>query len=75
VPWQVFLSEMTGTPVLLLGGLSLVILAFGAGSPIAALVPSVKLRQMIGIGRFAIGGAYRESAVNRGRSTAEPPRV
>jgi aquaporin Z len=47
VPWQVFLSELTGTAVLLLGGLSLVILAFGDGSPIAALVPSVKLRQTL----------------------------
>ncbi len=47
LPWQLFLSEMIGTGVLLLGGLSLVILAFGAGSPVAALVPSVRLRQAI----------------------------
>jgi aquaporin Z len=46
MPWQVFLSEMIGTGALLLGGLSFVILAFGAGSPIAALVPSVTLRQV-----------------------------
>jgi hypothetical protein len=47
LPWQVFLSEMIGTGLLLFGGLSLVILAFGDGSPIAALVPSVKVRQML----------------------------
>jgi aquaporin Z len=47
LPAALFLSEMIGTGALLLGGLSLVILAFGAGSPIAALVPSVKLRQVI----------------------------
>ena len=47
LPWQLFLSEMVGTGVLLLGGLSLVILAFGAGGPIAEIVPSVKLRQAI----------------------------
>jgi aquaporin Z len=47
LPWQVFLSEMIGTGLLLFAGLSLVILAFGEGSPIAALVPSVKVRQML----------------------------
>jgi aquaporin Z len=47
LPWQLFLSEMIGTAVLLLGGLSLVILAFGAGGPIAGLVPSVRLRQAV----------------------------
>jgi aquaporin Z len=49
LPWQLFLSEMVGTGVLLLGGLSLVILAFGAGSPIADLVPSR-------VGRMAMTG-------------------
>ena len=47
LPWQLFLSEMIGTGLLLLGGLSLVILAFGEGSPGAAIVPSVKLRQIL----------------------------
>ena len=47
LPWQLFLSELVGTGVLLLAGLSLVILAFGAGSPIAEVVPGVKLRQAI----------------------------
>ena len=46
-PWELFLSEMIGTGLLLLGGLSLVIFMFGAGSPVAELVPSTKLRMMI----------------------------
>ena len=47
LPWQLFLSEMIGTGLLLLGGLSLVILAFGEGNPVAPLVPSIKLRQAL----------------------------
>lgn len=39
LPWPLFLSELLGTALLLLIGLSLVIFLFGAGSPIAGLVP------------------------------------
>ena len=46
-PWELFLSEMIGTGLLLLGGLSLVIFMFGAGSPIAELVPSRTLRMVM----------------------------
>jgi aquaporin Z len=46
-PWRLFVSELVGTAVLLLGGLSLVIFMFGAGSPIERVVPSVVLRQII----------------------------
>ena len=42
-----FISEFLGTALLLLGGLSIVIFMFGSGSPMAQLVPSVKLRQVI----------------------------
>jgi aquaporin Z len=49
--WQgrlrLFLSELVGTAVLLLGGLSLVIFMFGAGSPMERIVPSVVLRQIL----------------------------
>ena len=66
LPWQLFLSEMIGTGVLLLGGLSLVILAFGAGSPIADLVPSVRLRQVItGFLFGCVGMAVTLSPVER----------
>ncbi len=46
IPWRLFLSELVGTAVLLLGGLSIVIFMFGAGSPMEGLLPSVKFRQM-----------------------------
>jgi aquaporin Z len=39
LPWPLFLSELLGTALLLLIGLSLVIVLFGAGSPVARLVP------------------------------------
>jgi aquaporin Z len=47
LPWQIFLSEMVGTGLLLMGGLSLVILLFGAGSPIARLLPNIVLRRAL----------------------------
>ncbi len=47
LPWQVFLSELVGTALLVLVGLSLVILMFGQGSPIAAALPDEGLRRLI----------------------------
>lgn len=44
---QLFLSEMFGTGLLLLIGLSLVILMFGSGSPMVTLIPGEGLRQVI----------------------------
>src|SRR3954468_18959971 len=46
-PWELFLSEMIGTGLLLLGGLSLVIFMFGAGSPIAELLPNAAMRMSV----------------------------
>ena len=46
-PWRLFWSELIGTAMLLMIGLSLVILMFGTGSPMAEIIPSVKLRQAI----------------------------
>jgi aquaporin Z len=42
-----FVSEFLGTALLLLVGLSVVIFMFGAGSPMAQIIPEVKLRQVI----------------------------
>jgi aquaporin Z len=42
-----FLSEFAGTAILLLFGLSIVIFMFGAGSPMAQLIPNVKIRQVM----------------------------
>ena len=40
-------AEVTGTALLLMVGLSVVIFMFGSGSPMAELIPSVKVRQVI----------------------------
>jgi len=47
LPIQMFFSELIGTGLLLLGGLSLVIFVFGAGSPVAELIPSVTVRNVM----------------------------
>ena len=47
VPWQVFVSELVGTALLVLVGLSLVILMFGEGSPVKAVLPSEGWRRLI----------------------------
>jgi aquaporin Z len=44
--WREYLAEFIGTALLLLFGLSLVIIVFGEGSPVAQIVPSIKIRQM-----------------------------
>jgi len=46
--WRLpLLSEFIGTAVLVLVGLSVVILMFGTGTPIAGLIPSEGLRRLI----------------------------
>jgi aquaporin Z len=47
LPWPLFLSELVGTALLLLIGLSLVIFVLGAGSPIARLVPDEGWRRAL----------------------------
>jgi aquaporin Z len=42
-----FVSEFIGTALLLLAGLSIVIFMFGSGSPMAQLIPVIKIRQVI----------------------------
>ena len=46
-PWRVYVSELVGTALLLLVGLSVVILMFGTGTPMARLIPSEGLRRLI----------------------------
>jgi aquaporin Z len=45
--WQPFLSELIGTALLVLVGLSLVILMFGSGSPVAKFLPHEGIRRLI----------------------------
>lgn len=44
---DIFLAELLGTALLLLLGLSLVILMFGSGSPVALLLPDIGIRRAI----------------------------
>jgi aquaporin Z len=54
---RIFLSELVGTAALVLVGLSLVILMFGTGSPMAVLLPSEALRRAITGFLFGTTGA------------------
>ncbi|HEY6374911.1 MAG TPA: aquaporin [Edaphobacter sp.] len=56
-PWRLCLSELIGTALLVLIGLSLVILMFGTGSPIIGIVPSEGLRRLITGFLFGTTGA------------------
>ena len=55
--WRPYLSELIGTALLVLVGLSLVILMFGSGSPMARLIPSEGLRRLITGFLFGTTGA------------------
>jgi len=56
-PWQVFVSELIGTALLVGIGLSIVIFMFGDGTPMAAIVPSGALRRLITGFLFGATGA------------------
>jgi aquaporin Z len=56
-PWRLFLYELSGTALLVLVGLSLVIVMFGTGSPMARLIPSEGLRRLITGFLFGTTGA------------------
>jgi aquaporin Z len=56
-PWRVYLSELIGTAVLVLVGLSLVIAMFGTGSPMSRLLPDEGLRRAITGFLFGTTGA------------------
>jgi aquaporin Z len=56
-PWQVFSSELVGTALLVLVGLSIVILMFGAASPMVRIVPSEGTRRLITGFLFGTTGA------------------
>ena len=57
LPWQVFVSELVGTALLVLVGLSLVILMFGEGSPVKGVLPSEGWRRLITGFLFGTTGA------------------
>ncbi len=47
IPWTMFASEFVGTALLVVVGVSFVILDFGSGSPVLALLPDSGLRRAI----------------------------
>jgi aquaporin Z len=57
VPWMVYLSELAGTALLLLVGLSIVIIDFGKGSPVVSLIPDAGLRRVVTGFLFGVTGA------------------
>ena len=56
-PWRVLAAEAVGTGLLLIGGLSLVIVMFGEGSPMAHLIPDEGVRRLITGFLFGTTGA------------------
>ncbi len=66
LPWQAYLSEAIGTALLVLIGLTFVILDFGRGSPVVAMLPSAALRRAVtGFLFGATGGAIAYSWVGK----------
>ena len=55
--WPLFLAEFVGTALLVLVGLSVVILMFGAGSPLSAVIPNEGLRRLVTGFLFGTTGA------------------
>jgi aquaporin Z len=65
-PWPLFLSELAGTALLVLGGLSCVILMNGEGSPLPQILPDAGVRRAITGFLFGTTGALIAiSAVGR----------
>jgi aquaporin Z len=66
IPWRLFWSELIGTALLLFGGLSVVILMFGSGSPMGQIIPNEVLRRIItGFLFGSTGAAIALSAVGK----------
>ncbi|MEO6976653.1 MAG: aquaporin [Gallionella sp.] len=56
-PWMLYGAELIGTALLVAVGLSIVILAFGQGSPVIQLIPSAGWRRLITGFLFGTTGA------------------
>lgn len=66
VPWQVLVSEFAGTALLVGVGLSVVIVDFGRGSPVAEMLPDAGLRRLLtGFLFGTTGGLIAVSPVGR----------
>ncbi len=56
-PWKIYAAELIGTALLVFVGLSIVIVDFGAGSPVAAILPDAGARRAITGFLFGTTGA------------------
>jgi aquaporin Z len=56
-PWKVYIAELIGTALLISVGLSVVIAAFGQGSPMISFLPDAGLRRLITGFLFGTTGA------------------
>ncbi len=66
VPWPLLAAEFAGTALLVGVGVSLVILDFGSGSPVAAAIPSEAVRRALtGFGFGCVGALIALSPVGR----------
>ncbi len=66
LPWPLLLSELVGTALLVVVGLSVVVLDFAAASPVARLLPSPGVRRLLtGFLFGAIGALIAVSPVGR----------
>ena len=64
--WATFVSEFVGTALLVAAGVSFVILDFGTGSPVVALLPESGIRRLItGFLFGAVGGTIALSPVGK----------
>lgn len=57
VRWRLFFSELIGTGLLVFGGLSVVIVMFGEGSPMLRLLPYEPLRMVVTAFLFGVIGS------------------
>jgi aquaporin Z len=66
VRWRLFFSELIGTGLLVLGGLSVVIVMFGNGSPLVNWIPNERLRTILTALLFGtIGSAIALSRIGK----------
>jgi len=66
VRWRLFFAELIGTALLVLGGLSVVIVMFGEGSPLMKWIPNEPLRTILTALLFGtIGSAIAVSRIGK----------
>ncbi len=66
LPWSLLAAEFAGTALLVAFGVSLVILDFGAGTPVAAAIPSEAARRALtGFGFGCVGALIAVSPLGR----------